>query len=96
VPAVRPVKVGGANGSNWVVLGGLQPGEQVIVDGFQKMRPGAPVSPVPWAPGGKPAGGPGAAGAAASGPAAAGSAVPNVAAGSTSGAATSGAAAASR
>jgi membrane fusion protein (multidrug efflux system) len=28
----------------------LQPGEQVIVDGFQKMMvPGAPVKPVPWA-----------------------------------------------
>jgi len=27
----------------------LQPGEQVIVDGFQKMMvPGAPVKPVPW------------------------------------------------
>jgi membrane fusion protein (multidrug efflux system) len=30
------------------VLGGLKPGDQVIVDGFQKMRPGAPVTPVPW------------------------------------------------
>ena len=29
---------------------GLQPGERVIVEGFQKMRPGAPVKPVPWTP----------------------------------------------
>jgi membrane fusion protein (multidrug efflux system) len=32
-----------------VVLDGLKPGEQVIVDGFQKMMvPGAPVKAVPW------------------------------------------------
>jgi membrane fusion protein (multidrug efflux system) len=49
-PAPRPVKLGGADGGNWVVLDGLKPGEQVIVDGFQKMRPGAPVKPVPWTP----------------------------------------------
>jgi membrane fusion protein (multidrug efflux system) len=48
-PTPRPVKVGNAQGSQWVVLEGLKPGEQVIVDGFQKMMaPGAPVKPVPW------------------------------------------------
>jgi len=48
-PMPRPVKVGSAQGNQWVVLSGLQPGEQVIVDGFQKMMvPGAPVNPVPW------------------------------------------------
>ncbi len=48
-PEPRVVKLGGAQGSSWVVLSGLKPGEQVIVDGFQKMFvPGAPVSPVPW------------------------------------------------
>lgn len=47
-PVPRPVKIGGAVGSDWVVLGGLNAGERVIVDGFQKMRPGAPVTPVPW------------------------------------------------
>ena len=55
MPAPRPVKIGGANGSAWVVLDGLKAGEQVIVDGFQKMRPKSPVTPVPWTPGGKPA-----------------------------------------
>ncbi len=51
-PAPRPVKVGNAQNNQWVILGGLQPGEQVIVDGFQKMMvPGAPVKPVPWTPG---------------------------------------------
>jgi membrane fusion protein (multidrug efflux system) len=48
--AQRAVKLGGAEGANWVVLDGLKPGEQVIVDGFQKMRPGVPVKPVPWTP----------------------------------------------
>ena len=48
-PAARQVKIGGASGSNWIVLDGLQAGEQVIVEGFQKMmQPGAPVKPVPW------------------------------------------------
>ena len=48
-PAPRPVKVGSAQGNNWLILDGLKPGEQVIVDGFQKMMvPGAPVKPVPW------------------------------------------------
>ncbi|MCV2364191.1 efflux RND transporter periplasmic adaptor subunit [Paucibacter sp. DJ1R-11] len=48
-PEPRIVKVGSAQGNQWVVLDGLKPGEQVIVDGFQKMFvPGAPVTPVPW------------------------------------------------
>lgn len=51
-PAPRPVKLGGTEGSNWIVLSGLKPGEKVIVDGFQKMQPGAPVTPVPWVPAG--------------------------------------------
>jgi membrane fusion protein (multidrug efflux system) len=44
----RPIKVGTAVGGQWVVLGGLQPGEMVMVDGFQKLRGNAPVKPVPW------------------------------------------------
>ena len=48
-PMPRPVKVGNAQGNQWVILDGLKPGEQVIVDGFQKMMvPGAPVKGVPW------------------------------------------------
>lgn len=46
----RPVKIGNQQGGQWVVLGGLQPGEQVMVDGFQKLRGEAPVKPVPWQP----------------------------------------------
>jgi membrane fusion protein (multidrug efflux system) len=48
VATARNVKIGGATGSHWIVLDGLKAGEQVIVEGFQKMRPGAPVKPVPW------------------------------------------------
>lgn len=47
----RPVKLGGARGNQWVVLGGLKAGEQVMADGFQKMmNPKAPVKAVPWTP----------------------------------------------
>jgi membrane fusion protein (multidrug efflux system) len=50
--SVRPVKIGSAREGQWVVLGGLEPGEQVMVDGFQKLRGGkGPVKPVPWQPG---------------------------------------------
>jgi membrane fusion protein (multidrug efflux system) len=48
-PGPRPVKVGNAQNNQWVILDGLKTGDQVIVDGFQKMMvPGAPVKPVPW------------------------------------------------
>lgn len=53
-PEIRKVKVGSAEGNQWVVLDGLKPGEQVIADGFQKMFvPGAPVKPVPYSPAGQ-------------------------------------------
>jgi len=48
--APRPVTVGGEQRGQWVILSGLQAGEQVMVDGFQKLRPGAAVKPVPWQP----------------------------------------------
>ena len=51
----RPVKVGGEQDGQWVVLEGLKAGEMVMVDGFQKLRPGAAVKPVPWRPGSPPA-----------------------------------------
>jgi len=48
-PGPRPVKIGSQQGGNWVILEGLKEGEQVVVDGFQKMQaPGATVKPVPW------------------------------------------------
>lgn len=52
--AQRPVKIGSAaKGAQWVVLSGLKAGEQVMVDGFQKLQmmpPGTPVKAVPWTP----------------------------------------------
>jgi membrane fusion protein (multidrug efflux system) len=35
-----------------VVLEGLKTGEQVMVDGFQKLQGNAPVKAVPWQPAG--------------------------------------------
>lgn len=72
----RTVKVGAARNNQWVVLEGLKAGEQVMVDGFQKLQmmpPGTPVKAVPWqAPGSAAAPAPAASGAApaASAPAA--------------------------
>ncbi len=48
--APRPVKIGTSVNGQWVVLDGLKAGEQVMVDGFQKLRGNAPVKPVPWQP----------------------------------------------
>ena len=42
----RPVQVGALEGDSWIIRGGLAPGDRVIVDGLQKVRPGAPVKPV--------------------------------------------------
>lgn len=50
--ASRSIKIGSAKGTQWVVLEGLKAGEQVMVDGFQKLQPGATVKPVPWKPAG--------------------------------------------
>ena len=51
--APRPVKLGPAQGNQWLVLEGLKADEKVMVDGFQKLprgKPGDPivVKPVPW------------------------------------------------
>ncbi len=54
IPAKRQIKLGGNQNNQWIVLDGLQSGEQVIVEGFQKMMvPGAPVKASPWNPAGK-------------------------------------------
>lgn len=31
-----------------IITKGLNPGDMVVVEGFQKIRPGAPVQPIPW------------------------------------------------
>ena len=44
----RPVKTGSSNNNNWVIESGLKAGERVIVEGLQKVQPGATVNPVQW------------------------------------------------
>jgi membrane fusion protein (multidrug efflux system) len=42
----RPVKVGELVNSKVSILEGLKPGERVVVEGLQKAREGAPVTPM--------------------------------------------------
>ena len=47
----RVVKIGEAQGNQWIVLDGLKAGEQVMVDGFMKLqRDTKTVKPVPFKP----------------------------------------------
>jgi RND family efflux transporter MFP subunit len=48
VVAVRPVQVGEKTGSMWVIQDGLKPGERVVVEGQQVLRPGVRVQPEPF------------------------------------------------
>jgi RND family efflux transporter MFP subunit len=51
----KPVQLGEIIGNDYVVQSGLQPGEQLIVGGLQKIRDGAPVMAAPPAQPGSPA-----------------------------------------
>ncbi|MBR8480801.1 efflux transporter periplasmic adaptor subunit, partial [Burkholderia cenocepacia] len=44
---MRPLTTTGTYGQNWIVEGGLQAGDHVIVQGVDKVRPGATVKTVP-------------------------------------------------
>ncbi len=46
----RHIATGAAVGDRWVVTEGLKPDDVVIVEGFQKVRPGGEVKPIPWKP----------------------------------------------
>ena len=46
--APRPVKTEGAYGTHWIISSGLKAGDTVIVEGLQKVKPGAPVKALPW------------------------------------------------
>jgi RND family efflux transporter MFP subunit len=46
--SIRPVTVGERVGDMWIIKNGVQPSEQVIVEGFQKVREGSPVVPKPF------------------------------------------------
>ena len=45
---MRTVKVGERSGSLWVIEDGLKAGETVVVEGTQKIKPGAVVQPKPY------------------------------------------------
>ena len=45
--AAREVKATGWSGGNWLIERGLTTGDRVVVDGVQKIGPGAPVQPLP-------------------------------------------------
>uniref|UniRef100_UPI002ABD198F HlyD family secretion protein n=1 Tax=Burkholderia sp. BCC1972 TaxID=2817438 RepID=UPI002ABD198F len=91
----RPLKTTGMQGPNWIVESGLQAGDHVIVQGVDKVRPGATVKTVPaqLAPAADAASG--AAAAASAAPAAAGSGAAAASGAAASGVAPASAAAAS-
>ena len=47
---IRPVKVAEKIGSDWIIAEGLKPGETVVVEGTQKVKPGMLVTPKPFVP----------------------------------------------
>ena len=47
---IRPVKVAERIGSDWIIDEGLKPGETVVAEGTQKVKPGMTVTPKPYAP----------------------------------------------
>jgi membrane fusion protein (multidrug efflux system) len=44
----RSVEVGERSGSDWIITKGLKPNERIVVEGFQKLRNGMPVSAKPY------------------------------------------------
>jgi RND family efflux transporter MFP subunit len=46
--SIRTITVGDRVGSEWVIPDGLKPGEKVVAEGIQKVRPGAQVNPKPF------------------------------------------------
>ena len=46
--SIRPVKVGERIGSMWIIEDGLKPGERVVVEGIQQIKPNLVVNPKPF------------------------------------------------
>ncbi len=44
----RVIETGPTHGDQWIVTGGLKPGDRVIVTNLQRIRAGTTVTPVPW------------------------------------------------
>jgi membrane fusion protein (multidrug efflux system) len=47
---LRTVQVNRTIGDKWLVDAGLQPGDRVIIEGLQKIKPGMPVQPTEFVP----------------------------------------------
>jgi RND family efflux transporter MFP subunit len=47
--SIRTVQVGDRVGNQWIIADGLKPGERVVAEGVQKVRPGIQVNPKPFA-----------------------------------------------
>ena len=45
---IAAVKVGERAGPMWIIEDGLKPGDRVVAEGVQKVRPGAQVNPKPF------------------------------------------------
>jgi membrane fusion protein (multidrug efflux system) len=43
--AVAPITVGSQDGTDWIVTGGLNEGDTIVVQGIQRIRPGMQVAP---------------------------------------------------
>jgi len=46
--SIRPIKVGERIGTMWIIEDGLKPGERVVAEGIQKVRPDGVVNPIPF------------------------------------------------
>jgi len=47
---IRPVTAPRTIGTDWLVTGGLKPGDRVIMDNTSMLRPGMPIKPIKWNP----------------------------------------------
>jgi len=45
---IRTVKVGEHVGNQWIIAEGLKPGESIVAEGVQKVRPGVKVNSKPF------------------------------------------------
>jgi RND family efflux transporter MFP subunit len=46
--SIRPVTVGERSGSMWIIESGLKPGERVVIEGIQQIKPNLVVNPTPF------------------------------------------------
>ncbi len=53
--APRTLQTTQTQGDNWLVTGGVKPGDKIVVEGGMMLRPGMAVKATPWNPNAKPA-----------------------------------------